>query len=73
MFAAGARYEVEEILAAGEDYVAALLCMSGLGARSGLPLSFRWAGVTWFRDGKAVRAVGYADRAQALAAVGLGA
>ena len=73
VFAAGARYEVEEILAAGEDYVAAILCVSGLGVRSGLPLSFRWASVTWFRDGKAVRAVGYADRAEALEAVGLAA
>jgi ketosteroid isomerase-like protein len=70
VFAAGARYEVEEIIAASEEYVAAIICVSGRGARSGLPLSFRWAGVTWFRNGKAVRAVGYASRAEALEAVG---
>jgi ketosteroid isomerase-like protein len=71
VFAAGARYEVEEIIAASDEYVAAIICVSGIGARSGLPLSFRWAGVTWFHDGKAVRAVGYANRSDALEAVGL--
>jgi ketosteroid isomerase-like protein len=70
VFAAGARYEVEEIIAASDEYVAAMIRVSGLGARSGQPLSFRWAGVTWFQDGKAVRAVGYADRDEALKAVG---
>jgi ketosteroid isomerase-like protein len=71
VFAPGARYYVEEILAAGDDYVAAIMCVSGTGARSRQPLSFRWAGVTWFHDGKAVRAVGYAESAEALHAVGL--
>jgi ketosteroid isomerase-like protein len=71
VFAAGARYEVEEIIAASADYVAAMICVKGLGARSGLALSFRWAGVTWFSDGKALRAVGYANRSEALAALGL--
>lgn len=69
VFADGARYEVEEIVAAGHDYVAAMLRVSGRGARSGQPLSFRWAGVTWFRGEQALRAVGYATREQALAAV----
>jgi ketosteroid isomerase-like protein len=71
VFEPGARYEVEEIIAASDEYVVALMCVSGRGARSGQPLSFRWAGVTWFRDDQAVRAVGYADRAEALEAVGL--
>jgi ketosteroid isomerase-like protein len=71
VFADGARYEVEEIIAAGEDFVAAMLCVTGRGARSGLAITFRWAGVTWFRDGMATRAVGYATRGEALEAVGL--
>ena len=71
VFSDGARYEVEEIIADGEDFVAAMLCVPGRGARSGLPLVFRWAGVTWFEDGKATRAVGYATRREALQAVGL--
>jgi ketosteroid isomerase-like protein len=71
VFAEGARYEVEEIVAAGDDFVAAALCVTGRGARSGLPIAFRWVGVTWFRADKAVRAVGYATRAEALEAVGL--
>jgi ketosteroid isomerase-like protein len=71
VFSADARYEVEEIIAASAEYVAALLCVSGVGARSGQPLSFRWVGVTWFSNGKALRAVGYASRSEALAALGL--
>jgi hypothetical protein len=43
----------------------------GARSRSGMPLVFRWAGVTWFEDGKATRAVGYATRREALQAVGL--
>ncbi len=71
VFADGARYEIEEIIAAGDDFVAAMLCVAGRGARSGLPITFRWAGVTWFRGDKAVRAVGYPTREEALEAVGL--
>lgn len=71
VFADGARYEVEEIIAAGDDFVAAMLCVAGRGARSGLPITFRWAGVTWFRGDKAIRAVGYPTRSEALEAVGL--
>lgn len=72
VFADGASYEAEEIIAAGEDYVAAVFCLTGRGARSGEPLEFRWAGVTWFRDGKATLAIGYASRSEALEAVGAG-
>lgn len=71
MFADGARYEVEEIVASGKDFVAATLCVTGRGARSGLPITFRWVGVTWFRGEKAVRVIGYATREDALRAVGL--
>lgn len=71
VFAEGALYEVEEVLAAGEDYVAAMFCVAGRGARSRLPLEFRWAGVTWFRGGLATKAVGYSSREEALKAVDL--
>jgi ketosteroid isomerase-like protein len=70
-FAEGARYGVEEVLAAGEDFVAARFFVVGRGSRSGEPLEFRWVGVTWFRDGKATRAVGFSSRREALDAVGL--
>jgi ketosteroid isomerase-like protein len=71
MFQEGAQYG-EELIAAGEDFVAASFCVEGVGARSGTPIEFRWAGVTWFRDGKATLAVGYPSRRDALRAVGLG-
>jgi ketosteroid isomerase-like protein len=71
-FARGARYDIEEVLATGDDYVAAVFCIRGRGAFSEEDLEFRWAGVTWFRDGKALRAVGYPTRRDALHAVGLG-
>jgi len=70
-FAEGARYDVEEIIAVGEDFVAARFSVVGRGARSGQPLEFRWIGVTWFHEGKATRAVGYSSRSEALEAVGL--
>lgn len=71
VFARDAVYAVEEIVAASEDFVVACFCIAGTGARSGMPLEFRWTGVTWFSDGKATLAVGYPDRAHALKAVGL--
>ena len=71
MFLEGASYSVEEIIAVGEDFVAATFCVEGIGARSRSPITFRWAGVTWFCDGKATLAVGYATRDSALHAVGL--
>jgi hypothetical protein len=71
-FAEGARYGVEELLAVGEDFVAARFFVVGSGAGSGEPLEFRWAGVTWFRNGKAIRAIGYTSRREALNAVGIG-
>jgi hypothetical protein len=71
VFAKGALYDVEEIIAVGDDYVAADFSILGRGARSMMPLEFRWAGVTWFRRGKAIRTIGYAHRSEALRAVGL--
>ncbi len=71
MFADRARYGVEELIAAGDDFVAAMFCVQGVGARSRTTITFRWAGVTWFRNGQATLAVGYPTRADALIAVGL--
>jgi ketosteroid isomerase-like protein len=67
-FAPNARYQVEDILTATEDFVIAVFRIAGHSARSGDTLEFRWTGVTWFRDGQAARAVGYANRAEAFAA-----
>jgi ketosteroid isomerase-like protein len=70
-FAEGACYGVEELIAADDDFVAAMFCVVGLSVWSGNRLEFSWAGVTWFREGKATHAVGYASRAAALKAVEL--
>jgi ketosteroid isomerase-like protein len=69
-FAGKPRYELEQIVATGEDYVVAEYCIRGRSARSGMPLAFRWAGVTWFAHGALTRAAGYASRREALEAVG---
>jgi hypothetical protein len=71
VFAEGACYGVDELIAAGDDFVAAMFCVVGPSAHSGKWLEFCWAGVTWFRDGKATRAVGHASRVAALKAVEL--
>jgi ketosteroid isomerase-like protein len=70
-FAAGARYEVEAIIAEADDLVVGRVAIAGTAARSGAPLRLRWVTVTWFEDGKATRSVGYANRHEALKAVGL--
>jgi ketosteroid isomerase-like protein len=66
-----ARYEVEEILADGKDFVVARVGIVGHGARSAVPVTMRWVNVTWFQDGKMTRTAGYLRRREALAAVGL--
>ena len=66
-----ARYEPEEILADGEDFVVARVRLVGHGARSGAPVELRWVTVTWYEGGKATRSVGYLRRREALKAVGL--
>ena len=58
------RYELEQIVATGEDYVIAEYCIRGRSARSGKPLAFRWTGVTWFANGFLTRAAGYASNAR---------
>jgi hypothetical protein len=69
IFASGARYGVEDIVRAGEDFVAAKFFIVGLGARSREPLEFHWAGVTWFHRGRATRAVSYPSVREALEAL----
>jgi ketosteroid isomerase-like protein len=71
VFAEDAVYEVEEVIADGDDFIVAMFRIAGHGARSRMPLELRWVGVTWFRNGKLTRAVGYRSRRQALEAVGL--
>jgi hypothetical protein len=71
VFAEDALYEVEDLIAQGEDFVIAMFRIAGLGARSRMPLELRWVGVTWFHNGKLTRAVGYRNRHEALAAVGV--
>jgi ketosteroid isomerase-like protein len=67
-FTDDARCEVEELIAAGDDFVVAMLRVAGHGIHSGHPLEFRWAEVTWFRDGLATRSVGYTSGSEALLA-----
>jgi ketosteroid isomerase-like protein len=66
-----AQYRVEEIVLAGDDFVVAMFRVVGRSVRSGNWLALCWAGVTWFHDGKATRAVGYTSRDAALKAVEL--
>jgi ketosteroid isomerase-like protein len=65
------RYETEEILADGEDFVVARVRLVGHGVRSGAPLTLRWVSVGWFREGKVTRGAGYLRSREALKAVGL--
>ncbi len=70
-FAEDARCEVEEIVAAEEDFVLANIRVRGRAVHSGVPLEFRWAEVTWFRDGRATRVAGFTTDSEALLAVGM--
>ena len=64
------RFEPEEFIDAGESVVV-VARLVGRGRRSGVDVSRRWAYVWTVRGGKALSMVGYADRAEALRAVGL--
>jgi ketosteroid isomerase-like protein len=66
-----ARYEIDEILAAHDDYVVAANHLVGRGSSSGAPVDLRWVTAFWFRDGKLARVAGYNTRRAALEAVGL--
>jgi ketosteroid isomerase-like protein len=67
-----ARFEVDEVLADGPDYVVIANRIVGRGSSSGAPLDMRWVSVLWFRDGQLRRADGYTNRREAIRAVGLG-
>lgn len=58
-------------LQASEDEVVANVVWRGRGKRSGAPVERRFVTVTSFRDEKVVRVRSFADRPQALQAVGL--
>lgn len=64
------RYEVDEILATGPDWVAFANRIVGRGRLSGAPVELRWSSVLWFREGRIARAEGYNSRHAALDAVG---
>ena len=66
-----ARYDVEEVLADGKDFLVARVCITGRGARSRAPVALRWFSANWFRDGKITRTTGYLRPGEALTAVGL--
>jgi hypothetical protein len=70
-FADGARMQVDEILAEGEDYVVLTTSIIGRGATSNAPLRLSWASALWFRDGEMIRSEGFLSRREALEAVGL--
>jgi hypothetical protein len=65
------RFEIEKIVAERDDFVIARVALAGTGARSGADLRLRWIGAAWFKKGTATRLVGYANRHEALKAVGL--
>jgi ketosteroid isomerase-like protein len=65
------RYQDEEVIAHGDDFVVSVVRLIGRGARSGAPLELRWVAVTWFEGAKMSRGVGYLGRSEALKAVGL--
>jgi ketosteroid isomerase-like protein len=70
-FDSSARFDIERVVADGDDFVVTVNRIGGAGARSGAPLVLRWAAVFWIRDGKLARVVGYARRRDALKAAGL--
>ena len=66
-----ALFEVERVVADSDEFVVTYNRISGVGARSGAPLTFRWAAVLWVRDDKLARVVGYLRGREALKAVGI--
>jgi ketosteroid isomerase-like protein len=64
------RFEPQEYLDAGEQVVV-VARLVGRGKTSGVAVTRTWAYVWTLRDGKALRMDGYAERSEALKAVGL--
>ena len=69
-FGDDARFE-HEIVAEADDRAVAHVRMVGRGSASGAPLDLRWAAVLESRDGRLLRAAGFASRREALAEAGL--
>jgi ketosteroid isomerase-like protein len=65
------RWEVEEIVADGDDFVVASVRLVGHGASSGAPVLLRWVHVIRFQRRRISWGGGYARRREALEAVGL--
>jgi ketosteroid isomerase-like protein len=63
-------FEPQEYIDAG-DQVVVVARLIGQGKKSGIEVTRTWAYVWTFRERKVLRMVGYADRAEALKAVGL--
>lgn len=61
--------ECEELIDAGDDVIA-VLRVHGWGRLSGLEVEYHPAGIWTIRDGQVVRVVWFANRKDALAAVG---
>jgi ketosteroid isomerase-like protein len=70
-FGGGARFQVDEIVADGDDYVVVISSLVGRGAGSGAPLQLPWVSAVWFRDGQMTHSSGFLTRREALEAVGL--
>lgn len=66
-----AHFEIEEIMAANDDYVVIANHLTGRGSSSGAPVDLRWASVFWFREGKICRVAGFNSKRAALQAVDL--
>ena len=64
------RFDPEEVVDAG-DRVVVIARLVGRWKASGVAVERLWAYVWTFRDGRALRMEGFADRAQAIAAAGL--
>jgi ketosteroid isomerase-like protein len=64
------RFEVDEVLAEGSDYVVVANHIEGRGRSSGVPVDMRWTSAFWFNDdGKICRVAGFNRRSDALEAV----
>ena len=70
-FADGARFQIDEIVADGDDYVVVISSLVGRGTTSDAPLQLSWVSAVWFRDGQMIRSSGFRKRHEALEAVGL--
>jgi ketosteroid isomerase-like protein len=65
------RWEPKEIVDGG-DVVVVTSKVRAIGRGSDVPVEMDEAAAFWFRDGKIIRAAGFPDKQQALAAAGIG-